>query len=921
MCKLCSSELQFYNRCLLFKHLRMHNNSIKDLDFTCIQISELPKELIDKGIVSSCFKSSVNSINLQRHERILKNSKYRQWQATDIEANRPFKSIMSVDKSYNQQVSLPTVSKVTPYAKRNNSTSFTSVVLPNRPLTQAVTSPQVVTVPVQGAPSPTFTPDVASTCTFTPLSSSAVLTPVIASTTSFASTVHPTYTMVPTTSSAISTTSGNSPVIQKLPHQLAKQKKSAPPKSKKSLLINKSHNQNLNPSQSSKVIFLSKVPAPKSHVVRVSNQEQNSVFKVPSTDYVSKYLKVESRGNRHLSTSASQPVLIDPRAQQSDKSIGKVKETTQDDTVIDIDVEEEIEQSVVEVVDVENDWTNNRDGSMRNNSALVNGRNSPKPVTSKTYKRNCSECGVSCSNIGKHLNGNGRPSRDPAMECQTCNLILPTRCAFKVHLRIHSKTPPFKCPDCGKDFTAWEEYYAHLKYSCGHLAKCLRYFCLSCKDHFPSKEMLEHHLETKHSRVVYRCQFCPVAFYTSEALRNHFPKKHPDQECVPQVNHRTCSICSKKVVELEKFKDHMEYHIRSSNAMNYGYNCSMCALIFLNKMAFVIHQLEEKEKNKKIPEKKKSLPVSTKDRHQSVVGAGGESPLAYNSSNFVTDDSETDEPIIGVVEKDPLSLDDWEVQKINNKPQEHCIICKKTNIAPNSTSSCCKNCVCPVSSPISIDEYTKSLGLSPSNPRAKPCPKSKKRSVSPDETGYESKKPKSINSMSRNSSKSSEYEYVGGSSSSQNIPTTKKKKNRKKLNKPEQVKRLFEGKIMPAAAPAQLVCSQCENFSGSTKEEFLEHIKGHKTEPNWYQCQECGLCFVVLPSLERHLQMYHQIKNFADYAKENQACMPQISDPVEERLDLEENECPVCREKFENKLIFEKHFRGHGRAFMNSLSK
>lgn len=912
---MCGSDIHFYNRCLLFKHLRMHNNSIKDLDFSCIRISELPPELIAKGIISTTFKSSINPVSLQRHERVLKNSKYGQWQATDVAPCRTYKPIVSVDKISNQQISLPTVSS---YVKTNTSTSFTPAAI--RPSTQAITSTSISNttfVPVQGASTPTFTAVVTS---------ASVLTPVIASTTSFASIAHPTYGyVVPTTAntSGASTSTAYSPFVQKLQHQLANQLKCATSRPKNSLLINNSHSQNLKPSQSSKLFFVSKVPQPRAHVVRPAQaKEIKSILKVPSTDNKveeeSKSSKVDQANTS--STYPTQAIIIDHRIKQSNKSSEKAKEIIEDDMIIDIDVDKVIDNFEEEIVDVENVWVDSKNDSTRNNSASANSRKSSKSVTSKTYKRNCPECGVSCLNIGKHLNGNGRPSIHPAMGCKTCYLILPTKCALKIHNRIHSQSPPFKCPDCGKDFTAWTEFYAHLKYSCGHLAKCIRFMCISCKEHFPTQDILGNHIKMTHSRDVYKCQFCPVAFYSIEALQKHTPEKHPNEECILQTHHKQCSICTKKVVPLEKFNAHMEHHIKSSNTMVYGYKCPMCTLTYSNKMAFVIHQIKEKAKGVYGPEKKKTSSKSSNqiDRVDDVEEVSSDT---YESINLV----EADEPTIEttfdesdeVIEKDPLSLDDWEVQKIKKEQEELCIICKKTYIAPNSKSSCCENCVSHVSPPISIDEYTKSLGLSPLKNQEKPCPKSKKRSFSIDEVPYESKRPKSIISMSRNSSTSSENE-AGNFSSYRDILNTKRR-NRKKQSK--QPKSAFEGQIMSSTALAQLICSKCNNFNGSTKEEFLVHIKSHRTEPNSYQCLECGLCFVVLPSLERHLQMYHQVKDVTSYVKNNNACMPQKSSYAEENMDLEENQCPVCGDKFESQLIFEKHFRGHGRAFMSSLTK
>ncbi|GFY32916.1 zinc finger protein 532 [Trichonephila clavipes] len=47
-------------------------------------------------------------------------------------------------------------------------------------------------------------------------------------------------------------------------------------------------------------------------------------------------------------------------------------------------------------------------------------------------------------------------------------------------------------------------------------------------------------------------------------------------------------------------------------------------------------------------------------------------------------------------------------------------------------------------------------------------------------------------------------------------------------------------------------CSKCD-FQSSDREIFKKHVRTHKINKDTFQCQECGVCFVVEPALIKHL--------------------------------------------------------------------
>ncbi len=132
-------------------------------------------------------------------------------------------------------------------------------------------------------------------------------------------------------------------------------------------------------------------------------------------------------------------------------------------------------------------------------------------------------------------------------------------------------------------------------------------------------------------------------------------------------------------------------------------------------------------------------------------------------------------------------------------------------------------------------------------------------------------------------------------------------------------------------------CAKCD-FVCEGREEFVEHIPRHKSEEESEQCQECGMCFVVLTSLKRHLFMVHKIRDFTKYSEETGM---QMDPTIATRPSLKSSgqrfsrrqsqktrgmtgengtplECTVCYREFESENTLRTHMRNHGMAFIRS---
>lgn len=567
-----------------------------------------------------------------------------------------------------------------------------------------------------------------------------------------------------------------------------------------------------------------------------------------------------------------------------------------------------------------------------------------RSVHGKPLKKLCADCGNSCLNISKHLNGSGRPT-NPQLRCEKCELILPTKCALKCHLRIHDKLPPYKCPDCGKDFTIWDDLFSHLKMSCGHIAKCVRYYCHSCKKHFASKSILANHISDVHSRDIFRCSSCPVAFYNKTSLDKHMTTTVHKEETVVFLNQKQCNMCPTKLMPLEEFESHIQNHTNNNSALIYGYKCPWCAMVYVNKMAFIIHQVEEKkeiENSNNTLLKKKFIKFLSQD---TALG-GRESNKKENShSDFeFVEQFPNIECNLPAAERDPLSSDDWESlqdQRLKEKVEEVCIVCKKNSVLilpginTNKQSLCCKPCAKTLDAEFTVQNgqaernnvVNKKFNLSShmDHKETKEVLKSdsargKKRPNSGEKTKFKrSQRKKSGFSPSQaDSYKESNMDLDSDLHVPVKMKVPRKYGDQQKIDFGGQSAHI-QGQVIAFQSPNELVCAKCK-FVADTKESFLEHITVHRMDPNTYQCLECGLCFVVLPSLDRHLRMYHGIQDVNEYIDKNKSSLPKKM-YVEQTRCLQENQCRVCLETYDSNTSLEKHFRTHGMAFMSSLSK
>ncbi|GAB6026153.1 hypothetical protein CHUAL_012355 [Chamberlinius hualienensis] len=135
----------------------------------------------------------------------------------------------------------------------------------------------------------------------------------------------------------------------------------------------------------------------------------------------------------------------------------------------------------------------------------------------------------------------------------------------------------------------------------------------------------------------------------------------------------------------------------------------------------------------------------------------------------------------------------------------------------------------------------------------------------------------------------------------------------------------------------EYVCAKC-NFQCINRNLFQLHIQKHKSGEGGdsFQCLECGICFVVEPSLHKHLKLVHKIKDLDAYFQgmttysgadglliaANNRSGGKISNGGHVNYEMPtEFRCTVCYLHFENEQLLKTHSRSHGMAFLQSRKR
>jgi hypothetical protein len=139
----------------------------------------------------------------------------------------------------------------------------------------------------------------------------------------------------------------------------------------------------------------------------------------------------------------------------------------------------------------------------------------------------CPECRISIlDDMTEHLNGSEVGS---SVECDECQMWLPTKCSLSAHERIHRRIPSHLCPECGAVFETWHMFKHHVQKTCHHEARVLSIECVLCGQYVDWCGVYAH-LYQSHVRLYYKCTSCEKAFVEKSAIYDHRQEMHKSSE-------------------------------------------------------------------------------------------------------------------------------------------------------------------------------------------------------------------------------------------------------------------------------------------------------------------------------------------------------------------------------------------------------
>lgn len=488
----------------------------------------------------------------------------------------------------------------------------------------------------------------------------------------------------------------------------------------------------------------------------------------------------------------------------------------------------------------------------------------------KTYNiPHCLECkSIQKGTMAKHYQGNNKPT-DPNLTCPVCKFVASTKCSFKAHIRIHNAEAPHVCPDCGKDFEDSEKLQKHLDDVCFHLAKNVKFRCAGkrCGKLFASETNLALHFK-QHFQCVCTCTVCSGAFSDNESVEKHIVFHNGNCSFERVFN---CSLCvDKGPLNENEFNDHLDSHIDGTRTGVYVYMCRHCRNYFRSTATFATHLLKCNSKH---------------------CTDAGTFPNCDNCKNHNYCEARKSFGFCIIKSKRSVKKSIITIKKY------FCILCSEQIQLENKLIHM-KKCryACPVIllHKISDKDLNISFGSSSSD---------------------------SFRS-DRDIKRSSRY---GDSPRSDENSRKKRKKNltmrTRKIEKDREPDLTAD---KPIEFDGTYYCKLCD-YKNVVRSEFHIHIRSHRDISTSYQCMECGECFVVKPTLIKHLLHFHNVSDYQSYLNENDCydvnAVKELENimrlaPGESKEPVKNNQCSVCLAEFEDGATLNTHYRSHGMAFL-----
>uniref|UniRef100_A0A5F5PP98 Zinc finger protein 687 n=1 Tax=Equus caballus TaxID=9796 RepID=A0A5F5PP98_HORSE len=212
------------------------------------------------------------------------------------------------------------------------------------------------------------------------------------------------------------------------------------------------------------------------------------------------------------------------------------------------------------------------------------------PATSAYTCFRCLECKEQCrdkAGMAAHFQQLGPPAPGATSNvCPTCPMMLPNRCSFSAHQRMHKNRPPHVCPECGGNFLQ-ANFQTHLREACLHFSRRVGYRCPSCAVVFGGVNSIKSHIQTSHCEVFHKCPICPMAFKSAPSAHAHLYTQHPSFHAQQAKMIYKCAMCDTVFTHKPLLTSHFDQHLLPQRVS--VFKCPSCPLLFAQKRTMLEH--------------------------------------------------------------------------------------------------------------------------------------------------------------------------------------------------------------------------------------------------------------------------------------------------------------------------------------------
>ncbi|KAI3371321.1 hypothetical protein L3Q82_023936, partial [Scortum barcoo] len=464
------------------------------------------------------------------------------------------------------------------------------------------------------------------------------------------------------------------------------------------------------------------------------------------------------------------------------------------------------------------------------------------------HRLRCLECNKQLPDY-KALAGHYQRLADDmeGLMCKVCSMLLPNKCSFRAHERLHGHKSPYCCPECGA-LSRSADIQKHVKENCLHYARKAWYKCLHCDMVFKTLQGQKTHIEEKHCEVFYKCSICPVAFKTSDSCEVHLKNKHSASKISPLLIFK----CSCETVFKKKQLLFQHFHQNANKRVTCVFKCPECNSVFPQKQLLMQHFKGVHVGHVAAETQKSSKQTDNTDRHQealSVQQPKSHSPVKHTDGprKKAEQDGKPRVKPTGWTCGDCLQ---WFPER------DSYVTHVKTNHGKSVKKYPCRHCEQSFNSTTSLRRHLRSDH------------DGKKRIY----TCWYCTDAKTIFTTSVTLKNHISLMHGIKNPDLGQMPKTAIQQTKRTLSKGlisdrstvDMKKEGRDSALCPDTPSAkrpktQFRCSKC-GFITEDSTEFQQHIPQHKTDENTPQCLHCGLCFTSVLSLNRHLFIVHKVK-------------------------------------------------------------